>query len=335
MTKKRGKKKSHSILVLILVLAILGGCGYAYYYFFMDKNNDTAPKPKEEPNNTPKDEEAPIIVASNIVITEGDKLDLLKGVSATDNVTENLEVTVSGDYDANKPGTYTITYSATDEEGNIGTKEITLIVNKKPEVVVDPAPKKEEQTRKDFVTSKGFSGYTENGVTYIDGVLVVNKTYSVPSSYGNGLTKTTKNAFNEMKTAAAADGISLKIVSGFRSYKTQKNLYNNYVKRDGKTKADTYSARAGHSEHQTGLAMDINRAGSAFNGTPEAKWLSNNAYKFGFILRYPEGKTNETGYKFESWHYRYVGEELATKLYNDGDWITLEDYFGITSQYAE
>ena len=103
MTKKRGKKKSHSILVLILVLVILGGCGYAYYYFFMDKNNDTIPTPKEKPNDIPKDEEAPIIMASNIVITEGDKLDLLKGVSATDNVTENLEVTVSGDYDTNKP----------------------------------------------------------------------------------------------------------------------------------------------------------------------------------------------------------------------------------------
>ncbi len=330
--KKRSKKKKSHALVFFVLLILLGLVAYGYYHFFIGKNRDIIPTIKEVFAKLPKDKDAPIITASNITITEGDKVDLLKDVSAKDNVDENLEVSVSGNYDTTKPGKYTITYNATDLAGNTGTKEITLTVNKK---VVITTPDNYEKGRTNFKTSKGFSGYTEDGKTYIDGLLVVNKTYSVPKNYGNGLTKTTKSAFEEMKTAAAADGISLRIVSGFRSYNTQKNLYNNYVKRDGKTKADTYSARPGYSEHQTGLAMDINRAGSAFNGTPEAKWLSDNAYKFGFILRYPEGKTNETGYKFESWHYRYVGVELATKLYNNGDWITLEDYFGITSKYAE
>ena len=119
-----------------------------------------------------------------------------------------------------------------------------------------------------------------------------------------------------------------------------KTIYNNYVKRDGQKKADTYSARPGHSEHQSGLAIDICSTDksvpcitSGFNSTQTAKWLSDNAYKYGFILRYPEGKTNETGYKYESWHFRYVGKDLATTLYNGGNWITLESYFGITSKY--
>ena len=185
----------------------------------------------------------------------------------------------------------------------------------------------------DFVTSKGFKGYVKDGVTYIDGVLVVNKTYSLPETYGDGITDEVNAAFNDMKAAALTEGLNLNICSGFRSYETQSGLYNSYVNRDGKEAAETYSARPGYSEHQSGLAMDINMASDAFNSTPEAKWLSDNAYKYGFILRYPNGKSDETGYKYESWHYRYVGVDLASKLYNDGDWITLEDYFGIKSEY--
>ena len=184
-----------------------------------------------------------------------------------------------------------------------------------------------------FITLKGFQGETINGITSIDGILIVNKTYSLPATYGSGLTSTTQNAFNKMHTAATLEGLNIYLSSGFRSYNTQKKLYNNYVKRDGKEKADTYSARPGHSEHQSGLAFDVNQINDTFNNSPEAKWLSDNCYKYGFILRYPSGKTNETGYKYESWHFRYVGEELATKLYNNGNWITLEDYYGITSTY--
>ena len=240
----------------------------------------------------------------------------------------NTNVIIQGIKMLNK---YNITYKATDFANNSSTKDITLTVEAKPK----STPTNPQIKRVDFTTSKGFNAYIENGLTYIDGVLVVNKTYSLPQNYGNGLTKETQSAFNDMKAAALTDGISLWICSGFRSYNTQKNLYNSYVNRDGKAKADTYSARAGYSEHQSGLAMDINMASSSFNGSNEAIWLSNNAYKYGFILRYPDGKTNETGYKFESWHYRYVGVDLATKLYNDGDWITLEDYFGITSEYSD
>ena len=132
---------------------------------------------------------------------------------------------------------------------------------------------------------------------------------------------------------AKAIGLNIYLSSGFRSYSTQKNLYNNYVATDSKTNADTYSARPGHSEHQTGLAFDVNQIDNSFDNTNEAVWLSNNCYKYGFILRYPKGKSNETGYMYESWHFRYVGKDLAEKLYNNGDWITIESYFGIESKY--
>ena len=187
----------------------------------------------------------------------------------------------------------------------------------------------------EFTTSKGFKGITKNGVTYIDGVLVVNKTYSLPDNYGNGLTSTTTNAFYKMQAASKLENLNIYLSSGFRSYSTQDRIYNNYVARDGKEAADTYSARPGYSEHQSGLAFDVNQINDTFNDSAEAKWLANNCYKYGFILRYPKGKEDITGYKYESWHFRYVGVDLATKLYNNGDWITLEEYFGITSAYEE
>ena len=172
---------------------------------------------------------------------------------------------------------------------------------------------------------------TVNGVTYVNGVLIANKTYALPKSYAPGLTKETKAAFLEMQAAAAKEGKSLSIKSGYRSYETQQTLYNNYVARDGKAAADRYSARPGHSEHQTGLAIDINRASDAFTKTPEAKWLAENCWKYGFIIRYPEGKESITGYKYESWHVRYLGKELAKAVYESG--LTLEEYLGITSVY--
>ena len=165
--------------------------------------------------------------------------------------------------------------------------------------------------------------------------MIVNKSYPIPSSYNpGGLTSEFNNAFSSMQQAAQADGIGIWVISGFRSYNTQNTLYNNYAARDGYAAADTYSARPGHSEHQTGLAADINVIDDDFGETPEGKWLNDNAWKYGFILRYTKDGVGETGYKYEPWHFRYVGTDLATKLYNNGNWITMENYFGITSQYS-
>ena len=104
-------------------------------------------------------------------------------------------------------------------------------------------------------------------------------------------------------------------------------LYNNYVSISGKEKADTYSARPGHSEHQTGLAFDVGSIDNNYGNTSAGKWLANNCHKFGFIIRYPIGKQNITGYQYEPWHIRYLGNPLATNVYNSG--LCLEEYFGI------
>lgn len=273
------------------------------------------------------DEESPAISFNgNLSTTVGTSIDLLKDVSVSDNSNEDIKVTVEGEYDFNKEGSYELYYVAQDSSGNEKKEKFTLTVNKKVAYNADNI--------KYFTTSKGFSGYTKNGITYIDGILIANKTYSLPASYNpGGLTRVTREYMNKMFADAKSIGLNIYLSSGFRSYSDQKYIYNNYVSYDGKEKADTYSARAGHSEHQTGFAFDVNDISSAFNNTDEARWLSENAWKYGFILRYPKGKTNETGYMYESWHFRYVGEELAKKLYNNGDWITLESYFGITSKY--
>lgn len=168
---------------------------------------------------------------------------------------------------------------------------------------------------------------------YVDGVLIVNKTYPVPKDFGNGITPETQAAFNEMKAAAKQDGISLWIVSGYRSWDRQNTLYTNYSKASGKAQADRFSARPGHSEHQTGLALDLNNASSSFVGTKEAEWIANNCYKYGFIVRYGKDKEQYTGFKYEPWHVRYLGKDLAKKVYDSGK--CLEEYYNLTSKYAE
>ena len=146
------------------------------------------------------------------------------------------------------------------------------------------------------------------------------------SGYGGGqMEKVAAEHFKEMSNAAKKEGIKIYNVSGYRSFNTQKSLYNNYVNRDGKAKADTYSARPGTSEHQTGLASDINSVSSSFENTSAFKWLKVNAYKYGFILRYPKGKEFITGYMYEPWHFRYVGEEVAQVIYEKD--ITYEEYY--------
>lgn len=276
------------------------------------------------------DDVAPIIEGvQNIEIYEGEELDLLKAVKATDNSHDEVSLILKGEYDITKKGEYLLTYEAKDKVGNVTTKEFTLTVKEK---VVEKPNGNTNASKIVGTTKKGYKIEMKNGAYYINNILIANKTYSLPSTYTPGLLPELNNAFEKLKNAAAEDGISLKIISGFRSYHSQNSIYNNYVARDGKKEADTYSARPGHSEHQTGLAIDVNSLMFDFGETKEGKWLQNHAHQYGFIIRYPEGKEAITGYRYEPWHLRYVGE-LSKELYNDGNWITLEEYLGITSNY--
>lgn len=182
-------------------------------------------------------------------------------------------------------------------------------------------------------SSKGYTIVTQGGMTYVDGVLIANKTYSLPSSYNpGGLTRECSSAFKKMKQAAASEGLSLYDSSDFRSYETQTAIYNRYVAQDGRANADRYSARPGHSEHQTGLAIDLNGVSDSFGETKEGKWVEEHCHEFGFILRYPQGKEEVTGYMYEPWHIRYVGQDVAKKIHESG--LCLEEFYGITSAYG-
>lgn len=163
-------------------------------------------------------------------------------------------------------------------------------------------------------------------------ILIVNKKYKLSNFFRPGdILPEVKVAFEAMQQEAYKEKILLLIVSGFRSFDYQKMLYNRYKRAD--KNVDRYSAKPGHSEHQTGLAIDLVNTESVNikKFKKEFSWLNKNAYKYGFILRYPDGKESITGYKYEPWHYRYVGKRLAKELYNNGNWITLEEYFDLES----
>ncbi len=180
-----------------------------------------------------------------------------------------------------------------------------------------------------------------DGITYVDGILIANKTYGLPQSYNpGGLTNDTYSAFQQLATDASYEGLNIYLSSGFRSYETQNQIYNDYVWTYGQETADSFSARPGFSEHQTGLAIDVNTIDDTFAGTPEAEWLAEHCYEYGFIIRYPQGKESITGYKYEPWHIRYVGKDVAQTLHDAavacGDsTLTLEEYLDITSYYQE
>ncbi len=134
-----------------------------------------------------------------------------------------------------------------------------------------------------------------------------------------------KEPLEELINEAKKEGIFLIGNSAYRSYKSQKTVYNNRVRSQGKEKADAYVAKPGFSEHQTGLCIDITNKDRYFvEGTPEAEWLKENCSKFGFIIRYPKDKKDVTGIEYEPWHIRYVGKDAAKYIYDNG--ITLEEY---------
>ena len=142
-------------------------------------------------------------------------------------------------------------------------------------------------------------------------------------------------AFDQLVVAAARDGVELRMTTAYRSYEYQTNLYNTYVENSGEKAANHSSAKPGESEHQTGLAVDVSSISIGyqflytFGDTKEGKWLANHSYEFGFIIRYPAGKSDITGYNQEPWHLRYVGLFVANEIFRQG--VTLEEYLADNS----
>lgn len=183
--------------------------------------------------------------------------------------------------------------------------------------------------------------------------VLVNKEFSLPSDYipedlvvpdilfninyydeKKLMRQEAATAIEQLFAAAVKEGLKLYGISGYRSYDRQKEIYDTNVATKGADYTNRYSARPGHSEHQTGLVMDVstssigNQLEPVFAYTPEGKWLAKNAHLYGFIIRYPEGKESITGYSYEPWHIRYVGKNLARYLYDKG--LTLEEYYNYT-----
>ena len=232
------------------------------------------------------------------------------------------------------------------DQGQGKEKEDNAVVNK-----LDPAPKNSLEylalSDGEYLTDKGYTLVIQDGVASIDGQVIANKTYSLPQNYqptdpyqavrgercNDCIDKTAMKQFQLMQSDAQALGLNIYIASGFRSYQYQVNLYDRYVSTSGKAGADTYSSRPGYSEHQTGLCFDLNSIEDSFANTNEGRWVNENAYRYGFVIRFPKGQEKYTGYQYESWHLRYVGEALAKQLYHDGEYLSLEEYYGITSSY--
>lgn len=222
------------------------------------------------------------------------------------------------------------------EDVNANEQDDTDATNVEPEKQAEPEKEPAFANTEPIVNE---SGYIEGQKlptkpTYINGVLIANKKYPLPSNYAPSVVPEAAAALNTMTVAAKVNGFELIAFSSFRSYEYQQQLYTNYVEKDGQVAADRYSARPGYSEHQTGLAFDIGEVGrqnlwltEEFGETPVGQWLLNNAHEYGFILRYPKGKENITGYMYESWHFRYVGVEIATDVHAEN--VTLEEYLNI------
>lgn len=153
----------------------------------------------------------------------------------------------------------------------------------------------------------------------------MNRSYTVNDGKQYLLMDIANEKYMQMSDAAKAAGLSMKVVSAYRTEDYQRGLYNNKLRTMGRVNTDNYSARPGHSEHQTGLAVDIGSTIGLFEYTAEFRWLQQHAHEYGFILRYPKGKEWITGYAYEPWHYRYVGADVAKIIYEEG--ITYEEYY--------
>ena len=226
-------------------------------------------------------------------------------------VSQDGRYTIKSDVDTEHAGNYTVTITAYDIAHQKAEKILKVEVIQKAEKIVSS---NQTTSNPDAVSP-----------TYINGILLVNKTHPLPESYG-GTDPVAYAALQQLQQNAAQAGYAMPLISGYRSYEYQVTLYNNYVARDGQAAADRYSAKPGYSEHQSGLCFDVGSIDNDYGTTAAGKWLNAHAHEYGFIIRFPDGKENITGYMYEPWHIRYVGVEIATDIYQQQ--LTLEEYLG-------
>lgn len=337
---KKQHTQRHLMISTLLFVAMLGGCEYAHSNpLLKDSNTKSTPAPtvKEIPeanqSTKPIAEQVVASVPVELTLSPGSTLTLphVEGIAYLSSAPNIISVQADGGLTAVANATtgeqvlVTVSYA--------GVKKQTIITIKKPlEVTVA------EVSGVPTVTNPA------------DRVVVVNKQRSLPISYKPAdlvapnvpftfsgksekrlLRSEAAKALEELFAQAKTEQIQLFGVSGYRSAATQKLIYENNLKSQGEEHTSKYNAYPGKSEHQTGLAIDVNGADrqtsleESFAATPEGRWLATHAADFGFIIRYPKGKESITGYAYEPWHIRYVGKGIAKAVADKG--ITLEEYF--------
>ena len=221
-------------------------------------------------------------------------------------------------------GLLALTLAACSQEKTATTEAKSSTEQKTVEEGTAGSKSQEASQKKAEVVNKG-DHYSIQGK--YDEIVVANKHYPMSKDYNPGENPTAKAELLKLIAAMQQAGFPISDhYSGFRSYETQTQLYQNYVNKDGKAEADRYSARPGYSEHQTGLAFDlIGTNGDLVTEEKAAQWLLDHAADYGFVVRYLKGKEKETGYMAEEWHLRYVGKE-AKEIAASG--LSLEEYYG-------
>ena len=293
---KKKKIKFKNIIILILIVSILSLIPI-YFFVLKSRNSDVDTDNNYDSNNTIDNDKVEIVKDEWEIMQE--KLDFYNP--------DFKERYIS--YHNNNP---TLDLETVIVYVNIGLDN-DFYTN------ISDSPRQEDS----LVLANKYYSLSSNFVP--DDLETINSKYS---SGSKKLKHDARVAFEQMAKDAKLDGYTIRAVSTYRSYSYQKQLYSNYVKNDGVKNADTYSARAGHSEHQTGLAVDVDNSKvsyTSFGNTKEFKWMLENAHKYGFILRYTKDNEFITGYKDEPWHYRYVGVDIATYIYENP--MTYEEYY--------
>ena len=220
-------------------------------------------------------------------------------------------------------GEYPIEAVLRDEYGNKVSHKATVKVLEKEEVKEEKPEEKPEENKPEEVLPP-----VASGPTYVQGILVVNKVHPIPAYFASGENPEAGAQIRNLIRDMQSQGYNISSTySGFRNHDVQTGLYNGYVAREGQAAADTYSARPGYSEHETGLSFDlIDGNGNLVESYPEAEWIRNNAHKYGFIVRYPFGKEAITGFMPEPWHLRYIGPRAA-EIYSSN--LCLEEFLHV------
>lgn len=256
------------------------------------------------------DKIVPVITlkGANVVTVKKNSSYVELGAVANDNCDGNLndKVKIENKIDLNKTGIYEVVYKVNDMNNNDAEVKRLVKVYDDNDLVVN------EKT-------------VIAGPKYINDILLVNKKYSIPSSFKADDTEA-RAALKKLQAAGKEEKLNLPLISGYRSYDTQVAIYNRNINNRGMAYTLVSSAKPGHSEHQTGLAFDVGQISASFGNTKAGIWLEQNCYKYGFIIRYPQYKEGITGYKYEPWHIRYVGEKAAAEIMKNN--LTLEEYLG-------